>query len=148
MILDLAGVVAVLLVSEPSVQTYTNGQVYADWVPEDGEPPLILVTQTANSPLHVGPSLWVNGTVQVDMVGAPDHTNELRAVADTVTDILDRMRGTTHPNGVLTQSAELRTAVFSLDPMYTPAHPRWVLVTDVVARLTSSQGRNAHGSTA
>jgi hypothetical protein len=137
-VIDLAGAVAARLRGSPELMAALGGNIFAEHVPTEGEPPYVLVTPLTSQDLFTDVDTWETSTVLVEAVGRPAESVELHLIVSKVLRSLKQMRGTS-PDGVVVQAVGQIASAFGIDPGFSPALPRWVLTVPMTVRSVTSK---------
>jgi len=133
MILDVTGAIVTKWRADVDLMTLFAGQIFADRVPADIQPPFAVVRDSGVDPTVAEVETWDGAAVLVDVVGDPSTVSALKSLAGRLRAELASLRGTTISE-IVVQHVNPVSAIFGDDPTYTPALPRWVLATSLVVR--------------
>lgn len=130
--IDMAGELTKYLRTDTALMTAVGSKVYCDEIPEQCEPPYVLVRELSATPAAPPTLAYDIYAIQVDVYAPVSDYTGARANADKVRTLLHAARGVRGAARVT--SVAISTAVVGVDSTGSPAHPRWVLAVDVTGR--------------
>lgn len=133
--IDMAADVIAKMRLDVQLMALVDSKVYTDRVPDEVDAPFLVARMTQLTPMITEPGGPMDVQVQVDILGLPETEAEVLEAARRAADLLWGMTAT---RGMVTDSTYHGVSFVDMtnfyDSLYSPARPRWVLVTRAVAR--------------
>lgn len=130
--IDMVGELTKYLRTNAALMTAVSSKVYCDEIPEQAEPPYVLLRELSATPAAPPTLAYDIYAIQADIYAAVNDYPGARSVASQVRTLLHAARGVRGAARVT--SVTVSTALAGVDSTGSPAHPRWVLTVDVTGR--------------
>ena len=130
--IDMVGELTKYLRSDTALMTEVANKVYCDEIPEQCEPPYVLLRELSVTPAAPPTLAYDIYAMQADIYAPTGSYASARSIAEKVRNLLYAARGVRGAARVTTVT--ISTASVGVDSTDSPAHPRWVLTVDVTGR--------------